>query len=158
MNAGLSASRSACWSTCSASVTSGMSTSGSGLRWITGSSDVWVRESFAVTLNRDHSVATGLSAPDADAVRERELAVHDLGRLRVALGVECDAAHVAGAVAGADALGRRDDADVGEEDRTVGRDADPERGAGLERLRAQRVAGGRLQDVADVLARGRELG
>ena len=51
-----------------------------------------------------------------------------------------------------------DDADVGVVHRAVGPDADAERRAGRERLRAERLAGGRLQHVADVLPVGGELG
>ena len=51
-----------------------------------------------------------------------------------------------------------DDADVGVVHRAVGPDADTERRAGRERLRAEHLAGRRLQDVAHVLAVGGELG
>ena len=90
---------------------------------------------------------------DADAVGEGEAAVHRLGRLRLAV-LERDASHRPGAVARADALGVDHDADVGVVDRAVGADTEPERRAGRERLRAERLARRRRQDRAHERAVG----
>ena len=77
--------------------------------------------------------ATLLRQVDPDAVGEGETTRHDLGRLGLAVH-EADPAHVARVVAGSDAACCDHDADVREIEGAVGRDAEPERRPGGERL------------------------
>src|SRR5262245_65807064 len=90
---------------------------------------------------------------DADAVGEREVLGHRLGRLWLAVD-EPDLAHRAGAVARADAVVGDHDANVREVEGAVGRDAEPEGGAGADRLRPGPFACRRLQHRAHERAVG----
>src|SRR5947199_4986931 len=91
-----------------------------------------------------------LGRVDADAVRVLKTGTHDLGRLRLAVD-ETDPAHRP-LRAGADALARDRDPDVGVVESAVGPDAEAERRPGREGRGAQNLAGGGLQDRPQVAA------
>src|SRR5215218_9162061 len=85
---------------------------------------------------------------DADAVREREAAAHDLGWLRLAVD-ESDSAHRA-LRPGADAIAGDRDPDVGEVQRAVGADAEPERRPRREGALTEALVGWRLEHCSHV--------